>query len=294
MLFVASTHAYILFFTDQGRVYWLKVYDIPELGRVSKGRSIVNLLQFKQHENITSFITVRDFSQGDLLMATAKGTIKRTALSAYSHPKRTGIIAIKLGSGDRLIGVRHISGGQQIVLATRRGMAIRFPEGRVRTMGRVARGVRGISLARGDNVIGLILAEPEATILTVCENGHGKRTAVNAYRLTNRGGKGVINIRTTKRNGKVVGVLEALDDDEIMLVTQGGKVIRSPVSNLRTIGRATQGVRLFKVDEDDRVVALARVPKANAEEALSSAEADAAAPEAGGGEGPPEGKGDAG
>ena len=260
-LFVASTHDYILFFTDHGRVYWLKVYDIPELGRVSKGRAIVNLINFKADEKITSFVSARDFSEGDLLMATERGTVKRTALSAYSHPKRTGIIAIKLDKGDKLIGVRHILSGRQILLATRGGMAIRFPEGKVRAMGRVARGVRGINLKKDDAVIGLIVAEEGATVLTVCENGYGKRTAIGAYRLTNRGAKGVINIRTTKRNGKVISVLEVRDDDEVMLMTHGGMIIRSPMKNVRVIGRATQGVRVIHLKKDDKVMALARIPQ---------------------------------
>jgi len=278
-LFVASTHDYILLFTDYGRVYWLKIYDIPELGRISRGRAIVNLMQFQGGEKITSFIPVRDFSEGDLLMATEKGTIKRTALSAYSRPKRTGIIAIKLDKGDHLIGVRHVFSGQQVLLATRSGMAIRFPEEKVRAMGRVARGVRGISLSRGDAVVGGILAEEDATVLTVCENGYGKRTAITAYRLTNRGGKGVINIKTSQRNGQVVGILEVRDNDEVMFMTQGGKVIRSPISNVRVIGRATQGVRLFNIGKDDKVVALTRVPTENGNEEESPVDADAGAVE---------------
>ncbi len=266
-LFVASTHDYILLFTDQGRVYWLRVFDIPELGRMSRGRAIVNLVQLKSDEAISSFIPVRDFAEGDLLMATKNGTIKRTELAAYSHPKRTGIIALKLEEGDRLIGVRHIVNGKQILLATRDGMAIRFEQSKVRTMGRVSRGVRGIRLAKGDAVIGMILADEDLTVLTVCENGFGKRTALSEYRLTNRGGKGVINIKTTTRNGKVVSVLGVTDEDEVMLMTHEGKVIRSPVKNLRVIGRATQGVRLFNVAESDKVVALTHVPKEEPEEA---------------------------
>ena len=260
-LFVASTHDYILFFTDRGRVYWLKVYDVPELGRTSKGRAIVNLVALQPGENVTSFIPARDFSEGDLLMATAHGTIKRTSLSAYSHPKRNGIIAVKLADGDRLIGVRHIFDGQHVLLATQHGMAVHFSEKTVRCMGRVSRGVRGIRLAEEDTVIGLIVAREDATVLTVCENGYGKRTAIGEYRLTNRGGKGVINIRATERNGKVVGILEAGDDDEIMMVTQGGMVIRSPVKKVRIIGRATQGVRVINLKDKDKVVSLASIPR---------------------------------
>jgi DNA gyrase subunit A len=272
-LFVASTHDYILFFTDHGRIYWLKVYDIPELGRLSKGRALVNLLQFQEGEKITSFIPVRDFSQGDLLMATEKGVIKRTALSAYSNPKKKGIIAIRLDDDDRLIGVRTVFEGQQILLATRNGMAIRFEESKLRALGRVSRGVRGINLAKDDVVVGCILAEEGATVLTLCENGYGKRTAIEEYRLTNRGGKGVTNIKATKRNGKVVACLEVTDEDEVMFMTQGGMIIRTPVNTVRVIGRATQGVRLVNVKDNDTVVALARVPKDENEDE-ESAEAE--------------------
>jgi DNA gyrase subunit A len=264
-LFVASTHDYILLFTDLGRVYWLKVYNIPEMGRMSRGRSVMNLLPLKLEEKITSFIPVPDFEQGDLLMVTSNGTVKRTALSAFRHPKRSGIIAIGLEEGDRLIGVRHIFPEHQVLLATRQGMAVRFPEKTVRSMGRTAHGVRGIRLKKDDAVIGVILATEETAVLTVCERGYGKRTAVSEYRLTNRGGKGVINIKTTARNGQVVGVVEAQDDDEIMMMTLRGMVIRCPASNVRQIGRATQGVRVFSLDEEDHVVSIARVAKEDLE-----------------------------
>jgi len=273
-LFVASTHDYILFFTDRGRVYWLKVYDIPELGRMSKGRALVNLLALQAGESITSFVPARDFSEGDLLMATAQGTVKRTALSAFSRPLRTGIIAIKLDKGDKLIGVRQVFKGQQVLLATRNGMAVRFSEGKVRPMGRATRGVRGIRLSAGDAVIGLIVADEKTTVLTVCENGYGKRTAIDQYRLINRGGKGVINIRTSKRNGKVVGLLDVKDEDEVMLVTQGGMVIRSPVAHVRVIGRATQGVRVINLKEGDRVVSLARIPGTDEADEQTDAQAE--------------------
>ena len=266
-LFIASTHDCILLFTDLGRVYWLKVYDVPEMGRMSRGRALVNLLPIQSDEKITSFIPVRDFSEGDLLMVTAQGTVKRTPLSAYGRPKKTGIIAIGLDEGDRLIGVRHIFPEQQVLLATRDGMAIRFPEKTVRPMGRSAHGVRGIRLEKDDRVVGLILADEKATVLTVCENGYGKRTAIGEYRLTNRGGKGVINIKTTERNGKVIAVVEAHDDDEMMIMTERGMVIRCPMANVRTIGRNTQGVRVISLDEGDRAVVVARLAKEDAEAA---------------------------
>ncbi|MGO8703795.1 MAG: DNA gyrase subunit A [Candidatus Brocadiia bacterium] len=273
-LFIASTHDSILLFTDLGRVYWLKVYNVPEMGRMSRGRALVNLLPIPSDEKITSFIPVRDFSEGDLLMATAQGTVKRTPLSDYGRPKKTGIIAIGLDEGDRLIGVRHIFPEQQVMLATRDGMAIRFPEKTVRRMGRSAHGVRGIRLEKDDLLVGLILADEKTTVLTVCENGYGKRTAVGEYRLTNRGGKGVINIKTTERNGKVIAVVEAHDDDEMMIMTERGMVIRCPMANVRTIGRNTQGVRVITLDEGDRAVVVARLAK---EDAVS---ADEAAPDA--------------
>ena len=276
-LFVASTHDYMLLFTGLGRVYWLKVFDIPELGRASRGRSIANVLHMQENEKITSFIPVRDFEQGDLLMVTAHGTVKRTPLSAYSHPKKTGIIAIALDEGDHLIGVRQIFQEQQVLLATRDGMAVRFPEKTVRAIGRTARGVRGIRLHEGDSVEGVIIAHEQAGVLTVCENGYGKRTAISEYRLTNRGGKGVINIRTTERNGKVVNVVEATDDDEVMILTHGGMAIRCPMQQVRMIGRATQGVRVINLEEGDRVVALAGIAKEILDEEVEADAARAAA-----------------
>ncbi len=260
-LFVASTHNYILFFTDRGRAYRLRVYNIPTMGRTARGRAVVNILHLQRGERITSFVPVRDFEDGDLLMVTEKGKVKRTPLAHYAHTRKAGIIAIHLEQGDRLIGVRHIFPNQQVLLATRNGMAVRFAEQAVRPMGRAARGVRGIRLRKGDRVAGVILAEEDATVLTVCEHGYGKRTAVKAYRVTNRGGIGVINVKTTERNGKVVDVVEARDDDEVMIVTQGGMMIRCPTRNVRAIGRATQGVRVISLQEGDCVVAVARVPK---------------------------------
>ena len=276
-LFIASTHDYILFFTDRGRVLWLKVYDVPELGRTSRGRAVVNLLQLRAGEKITSFVPVRDFEEGDLLMATRRGIVKRTRLSAFSHPKKNGIIAIKLDDGDRLIGVERILEKQEVLLATRAGRAVRFKESAVRAMGRTARGVKGINLRKGDRVVALIVLDEGASVLTVCENGYGKRTDMAEYRLTNRGAGGVINIRTTARNGKVVGVVPVNDDDEIMIMTQGGKVIRSSMAHLREIGRATQGVRVIHLDKGDKVSAIARIPKEEDEKPKGETDASGAA-----------------
>ena len=261
-MFTASTHDYILFFTNMGQCYWQKVYDIPQLSRQSKGRAIVNLLEMRTGEQVASFIPVREFDdKRQLVFATALGTIKKTALSAFSHPKRGGIIAINLDKGDNLIDVAISGGDDEIILGTRDGKAIRFKEHDVRSMGRAATGVRGIQLRKGDAVVGMCLVDPTATLLTVCENGHGKRTDFSEYRTQSRGGLGLINIRTSDRNGKVVGMMTVRDGDELMLVTHGGQMMRIGVDpkNIRPIGRATQGVRIIRLNEDDKLVAVARV-----------------------------------
>jgi DNA gyrase subunit A len=261
-LFIASTHDYILFFTNMGQCYWQKVYDVPQLSRQSKGRAIINLLRMRERETVTSFIPVREFSEKrQLVFATAQGTIKKTALAAFSHPKRGGIIAINLDKGDRLIDVVTSSGNDEIVLGTHSGMAIRFKETDVRSMGRAATGVRGIRLRKGDSVVGMSLVDPHATLLTVCENGHGKRTEFSEYRTQSRGGLGLINIRTSERNGKVVAMMTVRDGDELMLITQAGQIMRIGVDaeSIRPIGRATQGVRVIRLNDQDHLVAVARV-----------------------------------
>jgi DNA gyrase subunit A len=261
-MFTASTHDYILFFTTMGQCYWQKVYDIPQMSRQSKGRAMVNLLSLRSGETVANFIPVREFDEKrQLVFATAQGTIKKTALTAFSHPKRGGIIAIHLEKGDNLIDVLISSGSDEIVLGTRNGMAIRFKEADVRSMGRNATGVRGISLRKGDAVVGIILVDATATLLTVCENGHGKRTEFSEYRTQSRGGIGLINIRTSDRNGRVVGMMTVRDGDELMLVTQAGQMMRIGVDSksIRPIGRATQGVRIIRLNEDDKLVAMARV-----------------------------------
>jgi len=261
-LFVASTHDYILFFTNRGRCYWQKVYDIPQMSRQAKGRAIVNLLQLQPGETIAGFHPIREFDERRcLVFATAGGTVKKTPLSEYSRPRRGGILAINLAPDDTLIDVEVTSGHDEIVLGTRDGMAIRFKETDVRPMGRAARGVRGIRLAKGDRVVGMTVVAPQATLLTVCENGYGKRTPFDAYRVQSRGGKGIINIRTTERNGKVVATMAVRDGDELMLITQRGQIMRIGIDprTIRPIGRATQGVRIIRLAEDDRLVAVARV-----------------------------------
>jgi DNA gyrase subunit A len=258
-LFIGSTHDYMLVFLDDGRMHWLKVYDIPSMARQSRGRAIVNLLEMRSGERICAVVAVREFDDRFLVTATRRGQIKKTALKAYSRPRRGGIQATGLASGDMVIGVALTRGSDEIVLGTRSGQAIRFSETDVRPMGRTAAGVRGVNLRKGDEVIGMALIDPMATLLTVCEKGYGKRTSFDEYRLQSRGGYGVINIRTTERNGKVVGMKSIRDADELMLITQNGMIVRTGVSELRTIGRATQGVRVITLRPGDKLVAIARV-----------------------------------
>ncbi|KPJ62777.1 MAG: DNA gyrase subunit A [Planctomycetes bacterium DG_23] len=269
-LFIASTHDYLLFFTDRGKIYWQKVYDIPQMSRTSKGRAIVNLLQLQAEENITSMIPVRDFDKRELIMATEKGVVKKTRLGAFSHPQRGGIIAIKLDKKDTLIRVELTPGGDDVILGTASGQAIRFPAEQVRSMGRATHGVKGINLARNDKVVAMVIvpsreAEDGTTLLSICENGFGKRTEIAEYRSQSRGGKGLINIKTSERNGKVVSLMTVGEEDEVMLITQGGMVIRVPASSIRQTSRNTQGVKLISLKKDDRLVAAARVAKEDSE-----------------------------
>ncbi len=277
-MFVALTHDYILFFTDKGKVYWLKVYDLPQATRTAGGRAIVNLLQLGDGERITGMIPVRHFHEDEsLFMVTRRGTVKKTELTAFKRPLGRGIIALGLDENDQLIGVARVKTGDHVILSTREGMSIRFDESRVRSMGRQAYGVKGIELLDGDEVVGMIVAngdEDPASILTVCARGYGKRTLLTEYRTQNRGGKGLIDIQTSERNGLVVAVAKVTDADEIMLTTSGGLVIRTLVGEIRTIGRNTQGVRLIKLDEGDAVSSIAKLP----EEELADVEAETLAP----------------
>ena len=272
-LLIASTHDYFLFFTDVGKVHWLKVYDIPQLGRQSKGRAIVNLLQLGRGENITAMIPVRSFDEGYLVMATAKGTVKKTVLSGFGHPKRGGIIACGLRKGDRLVGVRRSFGEQDIVLCSEKGKAVRFAESDVRSMGRPAAGVRGIRLAKGDQVVDLVIVSENTTLLTACEHGYGKRTSFDDYPRHRRGGQGVINIKTSRRNGRVVAVRDVHETDDLMMVTASGKIVRTAVASISVIGRSTQGVRLIRLGREDRLVSVASVVK---EESVEGESASAA------------------
>ncbi|ODS34687.1 MAG: DNA gyrase subunit A [Candidatus Scalindua rubra] len=258
-LFIASTHDYILFFTDMGKVYWQKVYDIPQLGRTARGRAIINLLNLEKGENISSMIPIRRFDDRMLIMATKNGIIKKTVLSAFGRPQKGGIIAILLDSGDKLIGVKLTHGEREIVLGTEKGKAIRFSENDVRCMGRATRGVKGVELQEDDNVRGIVIVDKDATLLTVCENGYGKRTEYSEYHVQRRGGQGVINIKTTERNGKVIGLKNVRDEDELMMMTANGMVIRTAINTIRSIGRNTQGVRLITLQEGDKLVSIAPV-----------------------------------
>jgi DNA gyrase subunit A len=260
-LFVASTHDYILFFTNLGRLHWLKVYDIPQMSRISKGRAIINMLHLDKDEVITSMIPVRTFDDRQVVMATNLGTIKKTPLEAFSRPKKGGIIAINLEKDERLIGVQLTHGSDEIILGTYDGQAIRFKETDIRSMGRSAHGVKGITLRKGDYVKDMVVVEPEGDLLTVCENGHGKKTPFSEYRLQHRGGSGIINIKTSERNGKVVGLKSVKPDDDLVIITAQGMVLRISATEIRAIGRATQGVRLASLEEGDRIVGVARVAK---------------------------------
>jgi DNA gyrase subunit A len=299
--FIASTHAYLLCFTNHGQMYWLKVYDIPQMSRTSPGRAIANVLALKADEKITSIIPVRAFGgEQCLLMATRRGLIKKTPLQEYSRPRSGGIIGISLDEGDTLIGVVLTQPGDEVVLSTRQGMAIRFDETQARAMGRNTRGVKGISLQEGDEVVGMVVADPDGYLLTICENGYGKRTPFGAniageapaepeveeepeeipdegaeatspeaeagrersgtrYRKQRRGGKGVRDIRTSERNGPVIGVAAVRDGDDIMLITTQGMVNRTHVSEIRVVGRNTQGVRIMNLKEADKIASLAKV-----------------------------------
>ena len=262
-LFVASTHAYIMIFSDRGRAYWLKVHEIPDVGPGGKGKAIANLVSMEEGEKIAALLAVKEFPESEgqqfVVMGTRKGVIKKTDLSAFSNPRAGGIIAMGVEEGDSVIAVEISDGKEQIFLGTRNGMAIRFEETDVRSMGRTAYGVRGISLRDDDEVVAMDVVREGGTMLTVTQNGYGKRTELEEYRVQSRGGVGIINIQTSERNGKVVGIAYVYDDDEVMLISQQGKILRMVTSDIRSIGRATQGVRLIGVEEGDQVVSVAKL-----------------------------------
>jgi DNA gyrase subunit A len=262
-LFVASTHAYLMIFSDRGRAYWLKVHEIPDVGPGGKGKSIANLVSMEEGEKIAALLTVKDFPSDDgqqfVMMGTRKGVVKKTDLTAFSNPRAGGINAMGVEESDAVIAVELSDGTSQVFLGTRNGMAIRFDESDVRPMGRSAYGVRGITLREDDEVVAMEVVKAGGTLLTVAQNGYGKRTVLEEYRLQSRGGVGIINIQTSDRNGKVVGMAYVSEDDEVMLISQQGMILRMKAGDVRVIGRATQGVRLIEMEEGDRVVAIAKL-----------------------------------
>jgi DNA gyrase subunit A len=249
-----------MFFTTAGKVYWLKVHEIPQAGRAARGRAVTNLLQLKPEEKLSAFLPVREFMDGRyLVFATRRGLVKKTDLMQYSSPRPSGLIAIALEEGDEVVGVRLTDGQSEVILSTAEGQAIRFSESEVRPMGRATYGVRGMTLDEGDQVVSIDLVESGASLLAVAENGYGKRTEMDEYRQTHRGGKGIITMKTTEKTGRVIGIRMVTPDDQIMLVSSGGKVVRIRVNEIRVIGRNTQGVRLIDLDAGERVAAVARL-----------------------------------
>ena len=271
-LFVASTHEYLLFFTTQGKAYWLKVHEVPQASRYAKGTAIVNLIALEKDERLSTFVAVKAFDADKFLVLVMKqGTIKRTPLDAFGNPRKAGIIAITLEKGDAVMQAHVTDGKRELLLLTRQGKAIRFPEEQVREVGRSARGVRGISLGRGDEIVGAELVQEEATLLAMTELGFGKRTPITEYRLQSRGGKGIINIKVTKKNGAVVGAKIVVDKDDVMLITQEGMIVRTRVKDVRATGRNTQGVHLMRLHGKDRVASVASVAHQEDEQAAEAA-----------------------
>jgi DNA gyrase subunit A len=266
-LFIASTHNYLLVFTNSGKCHWLKVYDLPQAGRATKGKAIVNLLNMSSDEHVAAVLPVKEFVEGkNIIMATRKGTVKKTELMAYSNPRSGGIIAIGIDEGDELIEARVTDGTQDIFIGTRNGLTIRFHEDQARAMGRTATGVIGIRLEEGDRVVGMEVINLGANILTVSERGYGKRTPTDEYRVQGRGGVGVITLKVTDKTGAVVSIKQVTDTDEIMVISDGGKIIRMKVKDISVIGRNTQGVRLIALDENERVTAVAKLAESEEEE----------------------------
>jgi DNA gyrase subunit A len=287
-LFVASTHAYVMIFSDRGRAYWLKVHEVPDVGPDGRGKAIANLVSMEDGERIAALITVKEFEADKfVVMGTRKGVVKKTELSAFSNPRAGGIIAMGVEEGDSVIAAVVSDGTHEVFIGTMNGMAIRFKEGDVRPMGRTAYGVRGISLRDDDSVVAMEILSPGGTIMSVTELGFGKRTDIEEYRLQSRGGVGIINIQTSERNGKVVGVAHVTDDDELMIITQQGKILRMASKDVRTIGRATQGVRVIDTEGDDRAVSIAKLAEREDEERTEEPAAEPPADPEAGSEPPP-------
>ncbi|MBT9536698.1 MAG: DNA gyrase subunit A, partial [Nitrospirae bacterium] len=258
-LFIGSTHDYMLFFSNLGRLYWLKTYQLPEAGRAAKGKALINLLQLSEGERIATALPVRDFKAGFLVMFTKNGTVKKTALEEYSNPRGKGIISVTLEEGDELIAVKKTDGKSDLIIGTKNGLSIRFNEEDVREMGRTAKGVIGIRLAKGDEVVSSEVAEERTALLTVTERGLGKRTKIEEYRVQGRGGKGVISIKVIEKGGKAVGLIQVREEDEIVMITNSGKLIRTTANNISLHGRNTQGVKLMDVDAEDKIVSISKV-----------------------------------
>ncbi len=264
-LLIGSTHAYILIFTSLGRVYWLKVYEIPDVGAAGRGKNVANLVSLQHGETVKAFLPVKDFVQGQyVVMVTKNGTIKKCDLTVFDNPMARGIIAMSLEEGDELIGAKLTDGAQEIFLGTHDGKALRFPEHKVRPMGRTAYGVRAMQLAPKDFLVGMEAVSKSGLILTISENGYGKRTPLDQYRITSRGGKGIINMKTTARNGKVVSILNVKETSDLIIITKDGKILRTEASEIREAGRSTQGVRLVRLEEGDRVAAASVIPEEEA------------------------------
>ena len=262
-LIVASTHSYLLIFTNQGRVYWLKVYEIPDASTTGKGKHISNLINLQADEAVKAFLPVKDFVPDQfVIMVTKEGVIKKCELTEFDNPMARGIIAVSLDEGDELISAKITKGDNYVFLGSREGLAIRFSESQVRAMGRQARGVRAMDLAKQDYLVGMEVVDKDGLLLSIAENGYGKRTPLDDYRLTSRGGKGVINMKITGRTGKVVSILSVREDSELIIVSQNGKIIRIESSTIRQAGRSTQGVRLVSLEEGDKVAAASAIPEA--------------------------------
>jgi len=259
-LFIASTHDYILFFTDAGKIHWMKVHELPQAGRITRGKAIVNLLNLSPEEKATTILSLKDFAKGKFItFMTKRGTIKKTALEAYSNPRSGGIIAIHLDDEDELISTKLTDGKQFLFIGTKMGKAIHFPENQIREMGRTARGIRGIKISKGDEVVGMEVVAPHTQILTVTANGYGKRTQASEYRTQNRGGSGIFTVKRTQKTGDVIGIKIVADEDDLMLISNKGKIIRLRAVDIPVQGRSTQGVRLINIEEGERVVAVARL-----------------------------------
>jgi len=259
-LFIASTHDYLLFFTDAGRIHWMKVHELPQAGRLTRGKAIVNLLNLSPREKVTAILSLKDFTKEMFItFMTKRGTIKKTALEAYSNPRSGGIIAIHLDDADELISTKLTDGKQHLFIGTKMGKAIHFPENQIREMGRTARGIRGIKISKQDEVVGMEVVAPHTQILTVTANGYGKRTQASEYRIQNRGGSGIFTVKRTQKTGDVIGIKTVVDEDELMVISNKGKIIRLKALDIPVQGRSTQGVRLITLEEGERVVAVARL-----------------------------------